>query len=273
VIDLHSHLLPGIDDGAANLDESVAIARTAAADGIAVLAATPHVRADYPTRAETMERLVARVGEALRAAAVPLQVVTGGELDLLQLQALDDDELRRFGLGGNQRYLLLETPYAGWPLDLEGIVFDLRLRGFKCVIAHPERNHDVQARPERLCALVEADALVQLTAASVDGRLGRACRESAFRLLDLRLAHMIASDAHGSSVRRVGMSQAAAAVGDEELAHWLTAGVPGAIVRNDPLPPSPARPRRGGRLGRLGRRLSGAGPEDPRRRDTRLGRQ
>jgi len=264
VIDLHSHLLPGIDDGAATLEESVAIARAAAADGISVLAATPHVRDDYPTRAETMERLVARLGEALRAAAVPLRVVTGGELDLRHLRALDDDELRRFGLGGNRRYLLVEMPYAGWPLDLEATVFDLGLRGFSCVVAHPERNHDVQARPERLGALVEAGSLVQLTAASVDGRLGRPCREAAFRLLDLGLAHMIASDAHGSSVRRVGMSRAAAAIGDEPLAHWLTVGVPGAIVRNDPLPRSPARSRRGGRLARVGRRLSGAGPEDAR---------
>jgi protein-tyrosine phosphatase len=241
MIDLHSHVLPGVDDGAATLYGSIEIARAAVADGITAMAATPHVRADYPTSAATMERLVAEVNGALREERVPLVVLPGGELDLERMLDLSDDELRRFGLGGNPDYLLVETPYSGWPGTFRQVVLDLRLRGFTSVIAHPERNRQVQERPEQLRPLVDAGALVQLTAASIDGRLSRSCRDCAFRLLELGLAHMVASDAHAASVRAVGMSDAAAAIGDVRLARWLTVEVPGAIVHGESVP---SRPRR-----------------------------
>jgi protein-tyrosine phosphatase len=243
VIDLHSHVLPGVDDGAATLFGSLEMARAAVADGTDVLAATPHVRADYPTDAETMERLVGEVNEALRAEEIPLEIVRGGELDLERLKGLDDDDLRRFALAGTN-HLLVEFPYRGWPLSLPETLFDLRVRGFVPVLAHPERNAEVQARPERLEPLVHAGALVQLTAASVDGRLNRASRDAAFRLLELGLAHMIASDAHAPSIRAIGLSGARAALGDDELGEWLTDGVPGAIVRGDSLPERPASPKK-----------------------------
>jgi protein-tyrosine phosphatase len=246
MIDLHSHILHGVDDGAATLEASIDMARSAVADGIEVLAATPHVRRDYPSSAETMERRVAELREALRAAAVPLEVLPGGEIDLQLLAELSDEELRRFGLGGNPRVLLLEFPYRGWPLGLAETVFGLRMRGFRSVIAHPERSSDVQARPERLAPIVDGGALVQVTAASVDGRLGRRPRDAALRLLELGLAHLLASDAHAPSIRQIGLSAAAAAVGDEQLARWLTVDMPAAIVRGDPLPDRPAvhsRPR------------------------------
>src|SRR5262249_40464251 len=178
VIDLHSHILPGIDDGAKSLEESVEIARAAVADGVDVLAATPHVRDDYPTTVETMETLVGQVRRALLRARIPLDVRKGGEIALTWLDRLSDDELRRFGLGGNPGYLLVEFPYYGWPLRLPQWIFQLQTRGITLVIAHPERNADVQASPEKLRPLVESGALVQVTAASVDGRLGSAAKET-----------------------------------------------------------------------------------------------
>jgi protein-tyrosine phosphatase len=111
------------------------------------------------------------------------------------------------------------------------------------VLAHPERNPEVQERPERLDRLVERGVLVQLTASSVDGRLGGRARAAARAVLDREAAHLIASDAHAPSIRGVGMSAAAAAVGDEALARWLTVDVPAAIVDDTPLPGRPARPR------------------------------
>ena len=243
MIDLHSHVLPGVDDGAATLYGSLEMARAAVADGITVLAATPHVRADYPTDADTMERLVGEVNEALRSEEIPLAVVRGGELDLDWLQLFGDDELRRYCLAGG-KYLLVEFPYSGWPLSLPETLFDLRVRGFLPVLAHPERNADVQARPERLEPLVHAGALVQLTAASVDGRLNRASRDAAFALLELELAHMIASDAHAPTIRAIGLADARTAVGDDVLGEWLTEGVPGAIVRGEPLPDRPEAKKR-----------------------------
>lgn len=226
------------------MDASLELLRAAYDDGIERIAATPHVREDYPTTAREMELRVAEVCGAAREAAIPVDVLTGGELDLEFAARLDDGELRRFGLGGNPALLLLEFPYLGWPLQLADLVFDLQLRGFRVVLAHPERNGDVQLDPERLRPLVDHGVVVQLTAASLDGRLGGAPRTAARRLLDARLAHLVASDAHAPDVRSVGLSGAARAAGDAVLAHWLTVDVPEALLAGASLPERPESPRR-----------------------------
>ena len=248
MIDLHSHILPGLDDGASSPEESVELARAAVRDGVRVMAATPHVRADYPTSPEAMERALGRTQEALREAEVPLELVGGGELALDIVPSLGDDDLRRFGLGGNPRYVLLEFPYGGWPLSLETQVFELRTRDLTPVLAHPERNVAVQAEPERLTRTVEEGALVQLTASSMTGAAGSGARRTVGRLLDLGLAHLVAADWHGPDIPRASLSDACSAIGDPKLARWLSEDVPGAIVEDRPLPERPRRaPRRLGR--------------------------
>src|ERR1700751_1113236 len=197
--------------------ESLELLRAAHYDGISRIAATPHVREDYPTTAREMELRHAELCGAAREAAIPVDVLPGGELDLGYAAELDDAELRRFGLGGNPSLLLLEFPFLGWPLQLPDIVFDLQLRGFRVVLAHPERNVDVQDDPERLRPLVGNGVLVQLTAASLDGRLGGGPRSTARRLLDARLAHLVASDAHSPDVRSAGLSEASPAGGGPPL--------------------------------------------------------
>ncbi len=243
MIDLHTHVLPGIDDGPATIDGSLELLRAAHADGISRLAATPHVRDDYPTPAETMERLVGAVNAAAREAGIPVEVLPGGELDLAYLERLDDETLRRFGLGGNPGVLLIETPYLGWPVGLQDVVFRLALRGFSVVLAHPERNPDVQAKPGLLEPLVAAGMLVQLTAASVDGRLGKRARACAHHLLGAGLAHLLASDAHASSVRATGLTAAAGALAQPELFDWLTREAPARVLAGEPLSAPPDRRR------------------------------
>jgi protein-tyrosine phosphatase len=248
VIDLHAHVLPGVDDGPRTWDESLQILRTMAADGVAAVAATPHVRDDYPTTAKTMERLVSELRARTAEAAIELDVLPGGEIALSELGRLDEDERRRFGLGGNPSCLLLEFPYYGWPLGLEETVARLVSEGTTPVIAHPERSAEIQAAPERLRAVVESGACVQLTAASLDGRLGRASRAAALALLERSLAHLVASDAHAPSLREAGLSGVARAAGDARLAHWLVELVPAALVAGSPLPPRPGgeQPMRSG---------------------------
>jgi protein-tyrosine phosphatase len=239
LIDLHSHVLPTLDDGVKTIDEALALCTAAAADGVEVLAATPHVRHDYPTTPAQMEEALA----ALCAANPAVQVISGGELDLAELDR-PKDELARFGLGGT-RWLLVETPYWGWPLDITERLFQLRLQGFGVVLAHPERNADVQERPELLDPLVAGGTLVQLTAASVDGRLGQRPARCTRALIDRGLAHLIASDAHAPDVRAVGLGSAVASLRDEELARWLTDDVPRSILHDVETPPRPKiRPRR-----------------------------
>jgi protein-tyrosine phosphatase len=250
MIDLHSHILRGIDDGARSLEDSLDIARAAVADGITVIAATPHVRDDWPTDAGVMESRVAELTAELEQAGIALEVRRGGEIAVEWLDRLSVDELRRFGLGGNPRYLLVEMPYYGWPLALPDRLYSLRASGITPVLAHPERNAEVQADPERLVHLVEGGVLVQVTAASLDGRIGKRPLQTARRLVDSGVAHLLASDAHSASIRAVGMSSAARAVGGA-LADWLTYEVPAAILSDTPLPLRPEGVRRRGWLSRL----------------------
>ena len=242
MIDLHSHVLPGLDDGAEDIEEAVEICRAAASDGIEVLAGTPHVRYDHPTTAQQMENALA----ALRDAAGDIvRLVGGGELDYGELDR-PEGELRQYALAGNPDYLLVETPYRGWPLELPERLYRLRTLGIVPVLAHPERNAEVQQRPELLVPLVAGGTLVQLTASSVDGRGGKRAQACVGTLLEGNLVHLIASDAHAPAVRAIGMRSAAAALRDEPLARWLTVHVPRAIVEREPMPPRPhrVRPRR-----------------------------
>jgi protein-tyrosine phosphatase len=244
VIDLHSHILAGLDDGARTLEESYEMARVAVAEGVTVVAATPHVRDDFPTRAEVMEEAVAELNSDLAANEIDLEVLPGGEVDLGWLTTMSEDERRRFTIAQNGRYLLVEIPLIGWPLSLETQIFTLRSAGVTPILAHPERNSEVQANPGLIERLVRGGARVQVTGASLDGRLGRRASQACRRLLDLGLVHVLASDAHAPDVRRGGLAQAVAALRDDGLARYLTWDVPAAIVAGEPVPVRSAREHR-----------------------------
>jgi protein-tyrosine phosphatase len=215
------------------------MARACVADGIAAVAATPHVRYDYPTTVAQMEASVGALRYELARAGIQLEVLTGGEIALEFLDHLSVDELRRFGLGGNPAYLLLEFPYHGWPRRLQNDVIHLVTEGITPVIAHPERSAELEDFPDRIEPLVRRGALVQITAASLDGRLGTRIRKTTLELLELGLVHLVASDAHHPLVREGGLAAAVEAVEDPALARWLVNDVPSAIVRNTPLPRRP----------------------------------
>jgi protein-tyrosine phosphatase len=244
MIDLHAHLLPGIDDGAQTLDESRAIARAAAAEGVDAIAATPHVRSDFPTTVEEMERGVAELRADFEREGIPVQVLHGGEIDLEALRSLEPETVQRFTLAQTGVYLLLEFPYSGWPLGLDREIFSLRAAGFTPLLAHPERNREVQAAPERLEELVRLGASVQITAASLEGRLGKSSREASFRLLELGLVDVLASDLHTPAVREARLGAAVETLKDAALARHLTEDAPRAIVAGEELPERPPYQRK-----------------------------
>lgn len=244
MIDLHAHVLPGLDDGAADLGESLTILRAMVQDGVRVVAATPHVRDDHPTSATAMEDALATVQEAALASGLPIDVRGGGEIALDRLPVLSSSERGAFGLGGNPRLLLLEMPYGAWPLSLVQVVAELGREGVVPVLAHPERNQAVLEDPSLLEEPVRLGAVLQLTAASVDGRLGRAVARCSRELLDRGLAHLLASDAHAPGLRDAGLSAAASAIGSDPLARWLVEDVPACLLAGRPLPPRPETPRR-----------------------------
>jgi protein-tyrosine phosphatase len=241
-IDLHSHVLPGLDDGAASLKESLALARALAASGVRVLAATPHVSARYPTTWSQIEKGLKSLRLALDARSVAVEIVQGAEVALEQLDGLDDDTLHAFTLGGTGKFLLLEFPYEGWPPALAERIEDLAAKGIGAVLAHPERNPLVQSAPQRLAGLLEAGALVQVNAGSLTHAFGAASAAAARHLVDNNLAHLIASDSH----RPLSRPTLAAAVGvlPEPLARWLTWDAPEAILAGERPPPPPPRAAR-----------------------------
>ncbi len=244
VIDLHSHVLPGLDDGAHDLDESLEILTAMAAEGVEVVVATPHVREDYPTSPSAMRDALTEVRTAVAAAGLPIEVLPGGELSVAVVDSSSGDQLAEFGLGGNARLVLIEFPYGEWPYLIERRIERLRGIGITPVLAHPERNDRVVAEPSRLTEAVAAGAIVQLTAASIDGRHGRRVARSARDLLALGLAHVVASDAHGPAVRAAGLRSALAALDDPQLARWLVDDVPSALLSGSDLPARPMRRRR-----------------------------
>ena len=250
MIDLHAHILPGFDDGVRSIEEARELGRAAAAEGVTAIAATPHVRHDYPTTPEEMEDGVAALRADFQRERIPVDVLPGGEIAFDRIGELDDDTIRRFSLNQTGRYVLVEPPYSGWALGLEAAIHSLHGRDVTVVLAHAERNGAVQSSPDRLAPLVDAGMLVQVTAGSLAGRLGRESRRAGMELVDKRLAHLVASDAHGPMVRPFVFAAGADAIHDAALRRWLVEDVPAAIVAGNPVPERPSRRRWMGKVTR-----------------------
>jgi protein-tyrosine phosphatase len=223
------------------------MAVSAASEGVSAVAATPHVRPDYPTTPAEMRRAVEELQRGLVEAGVDLRVLPGAEVSVEAALTLPAAELAHFGLAGNPGYVLLETPYVGWPLMLPDLVAELASSGIRPVLAHPERNRSVQQRPEGMGELVARGALIQLTAGSLTGASDGPTRRAATQLLDLELVHLLASDRHRAATRRASLAQAVGLL-EPRLADWLSRELPQAIVEGAELPPRPSRRRRGRRL-------------------------
>ncbi len=225
MIDLHSHLLFGVDDGAQTLEESLALARHAVADGIRVSVLTPHV---HPGRYENSRKsLLPHVGafqSTLDAAAIPLQVRLGAEvrIGLESLELLADDDVPFLGEVGGYRVMLLEFPHQTIPVGSQQFIERLLQWKIRPLIAHPERNKAIMAQPERLLPFLELGCWLQVTAGSIVGRFGDASRAVALQLLKNGWVHVIATDAHNLRHRppdlREGVDAAAAIIG--EAAAW-----------------------------------------------------
>lgn len=194
-IDLHCHLLPGLDDGPQQLAQAVEMARQAVADGIHYVLATPHhLDRRYQNTGLVVERAVAELQAELKRQQIPLTVFAGQEVHLRDDLATALPHL--LGIDVGRRYLLLELPHEQVPNYVAQVIFELLQQGTTSVIAHPERNAQIMAQPERLYDLVQQGCLAQLTAGSLVGQFGRAVKSTALELVECGLVQVIASDAH-----------------------------------------------------------------------------
>jgi protein-tyrosine phosphatase len=276
LIDLHSHLLPGIDDGSKNFAMSLAMARVAAADGISTMACTPHILPGvYNNSGPAIRRAVARLAESIADAGIPVSLVTGADVHIapnLDVQLRDGRALTL----NNSRYFLLEPPHHVLPPRLEDLVFGLQAAGYVPILTHPERLSWVEGHYDLIGRLVSSSVLMQITAGSVMGRFGRRPRYWAERMLDEGLCHLLATDAHNTEQRSPRMADArdvvAKRLGDDEAIN-LVLRRPQGILNNlspaelPPLPQDRAWQERSGAEGptvwgnilRRARRMAGAG--------------
>jgi protein-tyrosine phosphatase len=239
VIDLHSHVLPGIDDGPDSIDGSLDLARAAAAAGTRTLLATPHVSWRYPNEEATIAPLVDELNGRLRAEEIALEVLPGAEIAMTRLADIKPEALSRLGLGGG-RWLLVEPPFTPVLTGLDSILLDLQRRGHRILLAHPERCHAFHRDPEMLAALVRAGVLTSITAGSLVGQFGGDVRRFALGLVRDGLIHNVASDAHDHVQRPPSIAAELEQAGLAPLADWLTRAVPAAILADSEIPPRPA---------------------------------
>jgi protein-tyrosine phosphatase len=246
VVDIHSHFLPGLDDGAQDIDTSLAMVEMAAADGTTHLVGTPHCNAHYPFSLERNQELL----EELRSQVTkPITLLTGCDFHLSyeNIQAVQEDK-HRFTINQGD-YLLTEfSDYSIAPSTPE-VFHQLRLAGLFPIITHPERNPLLQHGPgmRLLRKLVEMECPIQVTAASLTGRFGGRAKKFAESLMEQQMVHILASDAHDTKDRPPTLSPVRRAVTQKygaELAQALLVDNPRAAIESRALPyfPDPAPP-------------------------------
>jgi len=255
MVDIHSHILPGIDDGAKTLEDSLELCRIAAGDGIETIVATPHVMEyRYPNTRSTIEGPFARLASEIQSRGIPLRVVRGAEVHLAAdlVTRLRDGDLMTYD--DNRRYMLLEFPFQDMVSGTEEIVYRLRLAGVTPVVAHPERIGFFMDNPGRLEALLKLGALAQVTGGSLLGSFGEKSERAAWRMMERRLVHVLASDAHDQKHRRPEMSAAADLVARRagaDVARRMSVEIPAAILAGEDVDVPEPVPRPGGLKGFL----------------------
>jgi protein-tyrosine phosphatase len=250
-VDMHSHVIPGIDDGPPDLAQSIAMLRAAAESGVARIAATPHLRSDFPD--VEVNRIADRcreLGDQARAEGIEIEIVPAGEVSLSWALEAPDEELALASYGQRGTDVLIETPLTT-VVGLDALLYGIRARGYRVTLAHPERAREFQQDDAGLQRLHDQGVLLQVNASALlaDPRRSSGARLGQ-RLCSLGLVHALASDGHRAREWRAvtelasAFTVAAELVGDER-ARWMLADAPGAIVagREIPAPPEIAVPR------------------------------
>jgi len=208
LVDIHCHLLPAIDDGAANLDEAVEMAQMAVEDGIGTVIATPHQLGNFPeNRGDDIRQRVSALQEEIDRRQIPLEILAGGDVRIEDgmAEAIRSGEV--VTLADRRRHVLLELPHEFY-FPLEPVLAQLARQDMAGILSHPERNQGILRQPALLGPLVEAGCLMQVTAGSLCGTFGKASKKLACQMVSDGLVHFVATDAHGMRVRRPRLSRA-----------------------------------------------------------------
>jgi len=239
MVDLHHHLLFGLDDGPPDLETSLAMARLAAADGITHIVCTPHASSRYTFAPELIAERLSTLRAALAAESVPLTLASGCDFHLSYDNIKDAiANPRKYTINATD-YLLIELPDHGLSTSLEEIFYQLRLAGLCLILTHPERNPTLQRDHARLAGWVREGMLVQITTSSILGKMGETARKMSHNLLANRWVHFLATDAHNLTTRPSLMSEARDIVATrygQPYADRLCTENPTAVFAGKPLP-------------------------------------
>ena len=208
MVDIHHHLLWGLDDGAKDLETSIAMAKASAADGVTHLVCTPHANGTYDFQPELNAAKVAELRERLKAEGITINLGLGCDFHLSYDNILDAKaHPARYSVNG-LGYLMVELPDYGIPRGLTETFYELQLAGMTPVLTHPERNPTLQNDLSRLAEWMRGGVLVQVTGDSVTGRMGKTAQRIAHELLAKRWVHFLATDAHNVTSRPPRLSEA-----------------------------------------------------------------
>jgi len=206
MIDIHAHILPGVDDGPESLDRSLEMLSRGVKDGIRGVVCTSHV---LDVLDEKVEEEFIRKFEELKAGAekmgLNVSLWLGSEI---HCQARFDMRFKVATFNNNRKYALLELPLVNYPVNAEDIFFTLRLEGITPILAHPERNTVIMQKPEIVYALIQRGVLMQVNSDSLTGNFGKKVKRVAFQMLDHRMVHFIATDCHSPKNRPMRLSKA-----------------------------------------------------------------
>ena len=240
MVDIHHHLLPGLDDGATDFETSLAMARMAAKDGITHVVATPHANHRYPFDRERNEGMISELRAALAREGVAITLGTGCDFHLSYDNIQDAQQHpHRYTING-LNYLLIELPDHAIPPQLDESFYELRMAGSTLILTHPERNPTLQRNADRLKHWVEQGMLVQVTTSSVVGQMGSTAEKMAHKLLSDRWVNFLATDAHNVTRRPPKMRAAHDAVAAKygaEYAKAICVDNPLAVFEGRTLPP------------------------------------
>jgi protein-tyrosine phosphatase len=240
MIDLHCHILPGIDDGPETIEDAVELIRAAGATGMTTMVATSHVSPRYPNDVRSIAAGVAAVRASLLREGIAVDVRPGAEIAIPQIVDLPAGELEQLSLDGGE-WLLIESPFKTPVESLPAVLGVLQRRGHRIILAHPERCPGFHRRPDILETLIHGqEMLSSVTAGSLIGQFGREVERFALWLAERGLIHNVASDAHDCVFRPPGIAEAVEQAGLGPHIELLTESVPQAILTGGPLPPAPA---------------------------------
>lgn len=208
MVDIHCHILPGIDDGAPDLSESIKMARKAVEQGIHTIVATPHhLNNQFENPKQQIIVREEELNRVFQIEKIDVKILPGQETRIYgeMLAGYEAGEIQTIN---NTQYVLVEFSSSHVPRYTEQLFYDLQMNGLVPVIVHPERNQQIMEHPEVLYQLVKKGALTQITAASVAGDFGKKIKNFSLQLIEANLTHFIASDAHNTSRRTFRMKEA-----------------------------------------------------------------